>query len=93
MKIIKLSFLILVVGLASCSKGVQNPKCNETPPTDELCQAMFTCWFYDSKSNSCKEISYGGCSLKGFETKAECEECKCHSLTNEEYVTTSTVKE
>jgi hypothetical protein len=64
----------------SCSKKeceIKNPICNEIVPTNELCAAVFKRWFYDAGLNSCKEISYSGCSKKGFATKQECEQCKC----------------
>jgi hypothetical protein len=53
--------------------------CSETPPTDEICAAYFTMWFYDQTKKSCKQIGYSGCSKKGFETKEECESCKCNT--------------
>ena len=52
-------------------------KCNETPSRNSFCKAYFTSWFFDKKTNECKQISYSGCSQKGFSTKEECEECKC----------------
>jgi len=77
-------FILLIASIAfftttSCKKDCDNtiPICSETAPTNELCTAYFTRWFYDKKSNSCKEIGYSGCSQKGFSTKQECEECKC----------------
>jgi len=53
--------------------------CSETPPTDEICAAYFTMWFYDKTTSSCKKIGYSGCSKKGFETQEECESCKCNA--------------
>ncbi len=52
--------------------------CEQTVPTDEICAAYFQRWFYNKKSSSCKRISYSGCSQFGFETKIECEACKCN---------------
>ncbi len=78
-KLILLSFLLLL-GLNSCNKEcmtIENEGCKDTVPTDEVCQAAFERWFYDSEVNSCKLVGYSGCSLKGFATKEECEECKC----------------
>lgn len=69
----------LTVGLTSCSKDCE-PKhatCNETPPTNELCQAAFNRWFFNKDKNKCEQIGYSGCSQKGFATQQECEECKC----------------
>ena len=76
-------FLFLqVFFLLSCSKNETtceptNVTCNETVPTNELCQAYFTRWFFDKNTNSCSQKSYSGCSQKGFETKVDCENCKC----------------
>lgn len=55
-----------------------NPICTETVPTDEACLAFFERWFFDSNSNACQKVGYSGCSQKGFETKDECESCKCN---------------
>ena len=80
MKTTNLLIIALIAVLTiSCKKDCENtnPICSETVPTNELCQAYFTRWFYDKNSNSCKEVGYSGCSQKGFATKQECEECKC----------------
>jgi hypothetical protein len=78
--ILKLTvFLTVMAVIISCTKDCE-PKiatCNETPPTDELCQAYFERWFYNKDKNKCEKIRYSGCSQKGFETEIECEECKC----------------
>jgi hypothetical protein len=80
--IIRALVLMFLIGFSSCKKDISdctpvNPVCAEIAPTNELCAAFFTRWFYDKSTNSCKEISYSGCSQKGFATKAECEACKC----------------
>jgi hypothetical protein len=80
MKKILALLLLLLTGLSSCDKdcvAIEKEGCKDTVPTDEVCQAAFSRWFYDSNENSCKLIGYSGCSLRGFETKQECEECKC----------------
>ncbi|WP_299991405.1 BPTI/Kunitz domain-containing protein [uncultured Pontibacter sp.] len=82
MKSKTLSITILfaaVLGLASCEKECETSiaACTEKPPTDELCLAAFNRWFYNEDKNKCEEIRYSGCTLKGFETKQECEQCKC----------------
>ena len=41
------------------------------------CEPLWKSWFYDNKTNSCKEFTYSGCETRGFETKEECEACKC----------------
>jgi hypothetical protein len=56
---------------------IDSTVCRQTPPTEELCLAAFERWFFDKNSSSCKKIGYSGCSQKGFETKEECESCKC----------------
>lgn len=78
------SFLFIAAMLAfvvSCENKNDcvntDPKCSELPPSDELCEAYFTSWFYDAEAKSCKQISYSGCSFYGFETKDECEDCGC----------------
>lgn len=70
--------LLLLVGLNSCKKRCEerNAICNDTPPTDEACQAVFQRWFYNKASNTCEQITYSGCSQKGFATQQECESCK-----------------
>lgn len=75
---ILISALILILGLGSCDKEneLEVSTCNETPPTDELCDAFFTRWFYDKEKKRCEEIAYSGCSQKGFATQRECEACK-----------------
>ena len=59
-----------------CSNHSDPSACNETPPTDETCEAWFTRWFYDKSTGSCTEIGYSGCTMKGFESKDACEACK-----------------
>lgn len=73
--------VILLLGFLSfaCNRecGVEDSVCLDKPAEDELCLAYFSRWFYDLGSNTCSEISYSGCSEKGFATKAECEACDC----------------
>ncbi len=71
--------IVLTLGLITCSKdcGSTLVTCSDTPPASELCDAAFNRWFYNQKKNKCEQISYSGCSQKGFETKQECEECEC----------------
>ena len=56
----------------------QNPACTEVPATTEVCNAIWERWFYEEKTKSCNKVKYGGCAPYGFETKEECEECKCN---------------
>ncbi len=51
--------------------------CAETPPTNEMCTAYFTRWFYNAQTQTCTQIGYSGCSQRGFATEQECEACKC----------------
>lgn len=69
----------LALCLTNCGKcpEVANPTCNETAPTDGICQAYFTTWFYNKDKNKCEQIGYSGCSASGFATEQECEECQC----------------
>ncbi|GEM_PF-540823 len=61
-----------------CGTCAMDPACFDTPPTDELCQAVFNRWFYNSETNECEQIGYSGCEQYGFETKQECEDCGCN---------------
>lgn len=81
MKIL-LIFPIIAFAIFSCSKqkecGVSDPTCLETVPHDELCQAAFNRYFFNPETEECEQISYSGCSQKGFETLQECQECECN---------------
>lgn len=70
---------MLAFGLINCSKSceVTINACNDTPPTDEVCAAAFSRWFYNKDQNKCELIGYSGCSLKGFETEKACKVCRC----------------
>ena len=75
--------LILVVAMlavASCKKKddcVTDKKCLEYPPKDELCDAAFEMWFYNSTDGECYKKGYSGCDRYGFETEEECKKCAC----------------
>ena len=72
--------LFISLSLSNCKKECE-PKattCSEAPPTNELCLAYFSRWFYNSNTNKCELIGYSGCSQKGFETEQECEACLCN---------------
>ncbi|MFZ9939760.1 MAG: BPTI/Kunitz domain-containing protein [Bacteroidia bacterium] len=75
--------VIVIFGLilaTACRRDCPNPispSCSEVPPEGELCQAAFQRWFYQKESNRCVQISYSGCSSRGFETREACEECLC----------------
>lgn len=74
-------FLLLLIGASvgtlGCKKGcdVKNPACKDVPPTNEMCAAYFSRWFYNAQSDQCQLIGYSGCSQKGFATQKECEGC------------------
>lgn len=72
-------FLFLFFSSCSedCSTFLPEPTCAEKAPTDELCQAYFQRWFFDSSSQQCQQIGYSGCGEYGFATQAECEGCRC----------------
>jgi hypothetical protein len=74
-----LQIAVLVFLFSGCSKDCEPilDACKESPPVDEACQAYFTRWFFDASKNTCRQISYSGCSQTGFATKKECEGCKC----------------
>ena len=74
-----LIFSVFLVLIFSCEKDCNQivaSACEDEVP-NELCQAQFNRWFFNDESNSCEEISYSGCSAKGFETLEDCEQCKC----------------
>ena len=75
LKALILTSLLFVVSCADEVVPVISPKCDDAPPTNEICQAYFVSWFYDRNTNSCSQIGYSGCSPHGFETKTECEVC------------------
>ena len=81
MRILPILLLAFVIG--SCSKKhntqQQPAACNDKPPTDELCTAVFQRWFYNSNTNTCELIGYSGCNLHGFATQSECEVCDCNA--------------
>lgn len=62
---------------SDCEPG-PDPACADAVPVGELCQAYFQRWFFSTETKSCSQISYSGCSQKGFATKAECEACTCN---------------
>jgi hypothetical protein len=51
--------------------------CHDKVPTQEVCTAFFSRWFYNKAANKCERIGYSGCSAKGFATQQECEVCIC----------------
>ncbi len=76
-KLLLLSF-VLLTSLA-CEDECENAPeaCTEVPATEELCDAYFMRWFYNSTTNACTEIGYSGCEQYGFATQEECEACVC----------------
>jgi hypothetical protein len=70
------AFLALIFSCEKDCNQIVSSACNDEVPI-ELCQAVFNRWFFNNESNSCEEISYSGCSAKGFETLEDCEQCKC----------------
>jgi hypothetical protein len=71
--------LLFALLLIQCTKDCdfKLATCAEVPPSNELCQAFFNRWFYNSETNSCERIAYSGCSSKGFDTIEDCEACLC----------------
>lgn len=79
-----LILILVILFFGSCTRRIEedlcspaNPVCADVVPTNELCAAFFTRWFYDKTTNSCKQVGYSGCNAKGFATQEECESCKC----------------
>jgi hypothetical protein len=75
-----LGVILLVSPMLNSCNPCPDPvgACADTVPTNEVCLAFFTSWFYYEDSNSCKLASYSGCSAKGFATEQECQECLCN---------------
>lgn len=71
--------MLLTVTQMACQKKCDNlpEACADRPPTDEACQAYFERWFYNKNQNRCELQAYSGCAAYGFESKSECEDCKC----------------
>jgi hypothetical protein len=71
-------FLILV-GASQCSTSCTPTiaACNDVVPSNELCAAYFSRWFYNKNKGVCELKNYSGCSQKGFATQQECNLCKC----------------
>ncbi len=70
--------LFLAAAAAGCKKSCdtrQPAACNDVPPTGELCNAVFSRWFYNAQTGQCQLIQYSGCSQKGFATQQECQSC------------------
>jgi hypothetical protein len=79
----KIKFLFVLAALAflsACKDDdcVQENKCSDKPPTDELCLAAFQTWFYNPETSECEQKSYSGCNSYGFETEEECKKCDCN---------------
>lgn len=78
MKTLTITFLFLGLFIScndNCSLNLNT--CLHTPPTDEICAANFTRWFYNSENNECEQITYNGCEQWGFESLEACQECLC----------------
>lgn len=51
----------------------KDPRCNMIPDKGP-CKAIFFKYYYEHKTNSCKEFTYGGCDgVVPFDTKEECQ--------------------
>jgi hypothetical protein len=72
-----LSAALILLILFSCKKDpeAKPAACMDKIPSDEMCTAYFTRWFYDSAVDSCRQIGYSGCSERGFATETECDAC------------------
>lgn len=74
---------IILLTLPGCLRPCigTDPKCQESllerSPDEVTCLAYFESWIFDKQKNECVKVNYSGCSPIGFETKEECEKCKC----------------
>jgi hypothetical protein len=79
-KLIIFYYILFIVFLFSCEPKCEDldTKCNDAPPTDELCDTPYGSWFYNKNKGKCEFIRYNSCYMYGFDTKEECEEkCDC----------------
>lgn len=69
--------LLSSLSMIACKKDcdTRTPACKDVPPTNEMCTAYFSRWFYNAQADQCQLIGYSGCSQKGFATQKECEGC------------------
>jgi Kunitz/Bovine pancreatic trypsin inhibitor domain len=78
-KVILLASTILF--MAQCQKEL-TPKCAKNcalTPDAGVCLAAFPKFYFDPKEKICKQFTWGGCGgVVPFQTKEECEACKCH---------------
>lgn len=83
MKKVLIFISFFLFALTACNDNCVSSEiaaCNDSVPNDQVttCQAYFVSWFFDSSTSTCSEIGYSGCSEIGFQTKEECEACKCN---------------
>ena len=80
-KIILLSacLFFIIVGATQCKQSCTPTitACSDVVPTNEMCAAFFSRWFYNKNNGVCELKNYSGCSQKGFATQQECNLCKC----------------
>ena len=77
----KYAFILCLFFLSfSCGKKCNtgnDSRCSEQPATGMTCQAYFESWIYNADKKKCEWKGYSGCNAVGFQTKEECEKCKC----------------
>lgn len=78
LRIAILAFALILIGCTDDCADETVEACQETPATDEACQAYFQRWFFVSESNACEQIGYSGCNEYGFATEVECSSCACN---------------
>lgn len=64
--------------LKSVTCQVNEITCLDIPPENELCDAYFERWFFNTETGTCSLKAYSGCSQKGFETEEACLACACN---------------
>lgn len=76
----KILFALCALALTQCKKDL-TPECAKNcslTPDAGLCKAAFPRYYFDSKEKACKQFTWGGCNgVVPFQTKEECEACKC----------------
>jgi Kunitz/Bovine pancreatic trypsin inhibitor domain len=77
----KILIVLCALALTQCKEKITNEcveNCALTPDAGP-CKAAFIKFYFDPKEKTCKQFTWGGCGgVVPFQTKEECEACKCH---------------
>lgn len=72
--------LLLVFSAIQCKKDCDRPsRCMEKPEAGP-CEALIEKYYFDQDKKKCMSFNWGGCDGNvPYDTKEECEECKCNN--------------